>query len=111
MNLWTSVLEEQEWHSNLRIDRASFLELVEKVRPLLEPDPRDFRADIYVSVEKKVAMTCYLKDQGSYRSELYCKLSSEHKSYPLRDYIPFISCPFQLRFFGYVPYVLVGPFR
>ena len=67
INLWTGVLEEQEWHSNLRMDRASFLELVENVRPLLEPDPRNFRADV-MSVEKKVAMTLYyLKDQGSYR--------------------------------------------
>ena len=67
INLWTGVLEEQEWQSNLRMDRASFLELVEKVRPLLEPDPQNFRPDV-MSVEKKVAMTLYyLKDQGSYR--------------------------------------------
>ena len=42
ISLWTGVLEEQEWQSNLRMDRASFLELVEKVRPLLAPDPQNF---------------------------------------------------------------------
>ena len=31
INLWTGVLEEQEWHSNLRMDRVPFPELVEKV--------------------------------------------------------------------------------
>ena len=65
--MWTGVLEEQEWHSNLRMNRATFLELVEKIRPLLQPDPRNLRADV-MSVEKKVALTLYyLKDQGSYR--------------------------------------------
>ena len=66
-NLKEGVLGEEEWHLNLRMNRDHFMQLVERLRPFLQHDPRNFRPDA-LSVEKKVAVTLYyLNDQGSYR--------------------------------------------
>ena len=67
VNMINHISLTSEWKKNFRLTFEQFMQLVEKLRPYLSPDPDspNYRA---LEVEKKVAIALYyLKDKGSLR--------------------------------------------
>ena len=64
-NLFNGVLPEAEWKKNFRMDRQSFMDLADELRPYLQPSRSPRGLDV-LSVQKQLGITLYyLKDQGS----------------------------------------------
>lgn len=66
-NLICNRMARDEWKLNFRLDRSSFLKLLNLIAPYITEPSYAVRYDA-ISTEKKLAMTLYyLKDQGSFR--------------------------------------------